>query len=161
MAVSPEIGNTLRIGFCRHWDVLMSNTVDATEDQCLRFLETLSFSPRFFVLSDMCFKELTLRVVHSTLDGLPTAGAPGIDGIPASISRVFSDVFCPRPLDARKVYVNGGAPSYDLLMVLMYMIPKTKNSVVVFYMRPIFVGNTRQKCIIIVVLISIQDILLK
>ena len=55
--------------------------------------------------------------------------------------------------------MNGASPSYDLPMGLMYMIPRTKNSVVVSKMWPICVGNTRLKRITTVLLIQIEDIL--
>ena len=57
------------------------------------------------------------------------------------------------------MYTKGGTSCYDLLMGLMYMLPKTKNSVIVQRMRPICVGNTRLKWISIVLLILVEDIL--
>ena len=115
--------------------------------------------PRFFLLCEMLFKDRSLPVAQAALDRLSTAGARVFDGIPASVLRVFSDLFCPRRLEEIKMYMNGGTPSYDLLMGLMYMISKTKNSVVVSHMRPICVGNTRLKWITTVLLIQVEDVL--
>ena len=90
------------------------------------FLESLKIAPRFFLLSEMPFKDPSLPIVQVALDRLSTAGAPGIDGNSAFVFRVFSDVFCRRLLEEIKIYMNGGTPSYDLLMGLMYRISKTK-----------------------------------
>ena len=53
----------------------------------------------------------------------------------------------------------GGTPSYDLLIGLLYMTPKTKNSIVASRMRRICVGNTQLKWITTVLLIQVEDIL--
>ena len=60
-------------------------------------------------------------------------------------------------LEEMKVYRVGRTPSYDLLMGLMYMIPKTQK--VVSRMRPISVGNTWLKWITTMLLIHIEDVL--
>ena len=57
------------------------------------------------------------------------------------------------------MYINAGTPSYDLLMGLMYMIPKMKNSIVVSRVRPICVSNTRLKRITTVLFILVEDYL--
>ena len=47
----------MALQFRRHWDLLTNNTGYATEDQCLHFLESLKFSPRFFFCFRICFSE--------------------------------------------------------------------------------------------------------
>ena len=111
----------------------------------------------FFPLAALFFKELSLPLVLVGLDRLSSTGAPGHDGIPVSVFRVFFDVFCPLLLEELQVYMNGASPSYDLLIGPMYMFPKTKNSVVVSKMRPICVGTICLKGIVTVLLIQIED----
>ena len=107
----------------------------------------------------MLVKEVSLPAVQAAIDRRSTARAPGINGIPPSTFRVFSDVRCPHLLEEMKGYINGDTLSSNLLIGLMYMIPKTNHSFVVSRMCPICVGNTRLKWITTVLFIQIEEIL--
>ena len=145
--------------FCSFREKMTCSSDWALEDECFQLLMSLPISPKFFTLTDLLFKDLSLPVVQAALDRLLTAGAPRLEGIPASIFLCFFDVFSPKLLEEMQLYENGASPSYDLLMGLMYMIPKTRNSVVVSIMRLICVGNTCLGCISLVLVIQVEDVL--